>query len=63
MSSMNIEKFTKDAYEKECVNLEASSFAEVARVLLVRFGTLLLLSADTYFAVATLSAVLAALLF
>ena len=63
MSSMNIEKYTNAAFEEGFVELEASSHAEVARAILLGFGTLFLLSAGTYIAAAVLSTVLAALLF
>lgn len=62
MSTFNIEQFRNEACEGEFVELEASSFAEVARALLVGLGTMLLLGVGTYMVVFVLSAVLAALL-
>ena len=63
MSTMNIEKFTNGVCKEDFVELEASSYTEVARALLVGFGTMLLLGVGTYLVVFVLSAVLAAQLF
>jgi hypothetical protein len=60
MSIFNIEQFRNETCNEDFVQLEASTFAEVARALVVGFGTMLLLGIGTYLVVFVLSTVLAA---